>query len=213
LRDKCTEQLFEVQKIQLMHKLCGGGYMAKRISLEKQTFNPSAAAARLALYAKEKNLTTRKGTPCSTKIADHLGQKLDRRTIGAILKATDKEYSEYTFSVLEERTDIVKEYWMGLTSARTRDEYKAECEQNRLIQEWETGIEQRRQQEATALRILFAQLGYTYRYSEYGDEALHSLQAEAEQEPFGFDETEMEQLLAQMKEIVGYACYKKAIQK
>lgn len=124
------------------------------------------------------------------------------------------------------KTGIIYPYWMGETECKTWNEYYAEIEQSEsqdmadYIKEKSEELEQR--------RILFNKCGYHYKFLEgaiydFSEcsspsdstmiyQSYHPHQLTSFEEPdkhYYFNQTELDALISQMKDMIVLACFKK----
>ena len=188
--------------------------MSKRISTEKDEFNPERIAEHLKQYADENFLTFDDGKPNATKIGKALG--LHRHTITKLLKGEDqKNYSEKTFQDIAKITGIIKEYWLGKTEQKTEVDYRKEkfkeAQLTSKISQLELIQDSQYSDEIDRYTNLFKSLGYTYecpdscRYQGFP----HILTNNTTNEKTEFTTDEINQLLQDLKNTVAFACFKK----
>lgn len=127
---------------------------------------------------------------------------------------------------MEKETGIIYKYWMGETECKTWNEYYTEIEKCELqgmgdyIKEKSEELEQR--------RILFNKCGYHYKFLEgaiydFSEcsspsdstmiyQSYHPHQLTSFEEPdkhYYFNQTELDALISQMKDMIVLACFKK----
>lgn len=188
--------------------------MSKRISTEKDEFNPERIAEHLKQYADENFLTFDDGKPNATKIGKALG--FHRHTITKLLNGeTQENYSEETFHRMAKNTGIIKEYWMGITEQKTEVDYREEkfkeAQLKSKINQLELRQDSQYSDEIDRYTNLFKSLGYTYecpdscRYQGFP----HILTNNTTNEKTEFTTDEINQLLQELKNTVAFVCFKK----
>lgn len=190
----------------------------------KPEFYPLQAADNLKKYMLEvqkqnpkMHFFTKSGKPIAKKTAEYLGGLLDVRTVGDLLKAKEnKGKKDNVFSVLQEKTGIVEDYWRGIIShpVKTAEEAEKEKKINKAFDWMESKQAEEERKEIEAKAAFFARIGFSYSTREDpGPDGIDYLHVIA---PIGFPEEaqeltsgELHALLSGMSDLVEVALLRK----
>lgn len=179
--------------------------MSERLSSEKGNYNPELTAQRLAECISKKNLTTQNGTPNASKIAD--ATKLDRRTIGKILKAdAGASYNRDTFEALATYFETPVGYLLGDHNFQTQSDLET---YNRMQQR--LSLENKQARENEDRKSLFAALGYIYKTNDarrkIGQKKYVLVPADNPEHMIPVSETEIKTIISYLKRQLKFSLF------
>ena len=178
--------------------------MSQRLLSGNGSFFIEKASKNFKSCVIEKNLTTKKGRPCATKISEVTG--VDRRCISDLLKGVDRSYNWDTIERLEAALDVPTGYFAGLHSFDTHGKKAAHDQQQQFLREQQDQRlkEQRREDQLNTLLLYF---GYSHRVDSNG---VHELIAAKTKVSTFFNDDQFRSLIDDIGDRLAFECFKKS---